>query len=296
MKKGSLFGGFWNFAEKYCDYQETRWGKDFSGIANERELHNKLQYMMVRRLKKNILSELPPKQHVRLDVNNLDLTDYYEVEENFRRWIASKNKKWPGRAEVVVQIEYLKQALAKAKISAVKAWIKDYTEATNDKAVIFAHHKSMQSAIYNSMRAKAIKIQSGRDQDKINEFRTGPKQFAVMSMMAGGIGINLFEANVALFPELAWTPDTHIQAEDRLHRIGQKKQVVIYIMVAKNTIDEKIFELLKLKEAGISSILDDGEVVVSDTNIVSELWVEYGGDVVEKRVVVPDNEKCVRWE
>ena len=78
----------------------------------------------------------------------------------------------------------------------------------------------------------------------------------IAGLRAGNVGINLTNAKYVIFAELDWSPAIHRQAEDRLHRIGQKNTVFAYYLVGKGTLDEHVAEILTDKEFEIDSILD----------------------------------------
>lgn len=283
LGKGAKFGGFWEYAEKYCNAYRDQYGWNMNGIGHERELHELLKKtMMVRRLKSQVLTELPAKQHTTLLVSDLDLTEYDEVANRFAEWIRKQGRKWPGNAKVVVQIEYLKQAIARAKMQHIKTWLSDFVETTDERILVFANHKEIQEEIYKTFEENAVWIKSGNDQTAIDEFKNGDAPICVISLMAGGIGLNLQEANNVLFVELGWTPDSHVQAEDRTHRIGQDKAVNVYTMLGDKTIDETIYQLIRTKEEGISNVLDEGEVTCTESvNIAMEIWKMFGGEAVD---------------
>ena len=93
-------------------------------------------------------------------------------------------------------------------------------------------------------------------------------------MTAGGIGITLTAASNVAFIELGWTPSSHRQAEDRLHRIGQKSCVTSYYLIGAGTIEEEIAQLLDKKQSVIDSIVD-GEAT-QEFSIMSELVKSLG--------------------
>jgi len=81
----------------------------------------------------------------------------------------------------------------------------------------------------------------------------------LISLKAGGVGLNLVEADYVIVLDPWWNPATEAQAVDRAHRIGQTKKVMVYRLVAKDTIEEKVMSLKAAKSALVSSVLDDGD-------------------------------------
>ena len=90
------------------------------------------------------------------------------------------------------------------------------------------------------------------------------------NIKAAGVGITLTAANTLAFVEMDWTPGDHTQAEDRIHRIGQKKAAMIYYLIAKNTIEESLCELIQKKAAILSATLD-GKKRINRLDIFNEL-------------------------
>jgi SWI/SNF-related matrix-associated actin-dependent regulator of chromatin subfamily A member 5 len=85
---------------------------------------------------------------------------------------------------------------------------------------------------------------AGDREERIDTFQSpnSDKQIFILSTRAGGLGINLHSANVVIIFDSDWNPQVDLQAIDRAHRIGQKKQVIIYRLVTEGTVEEKIVE------------------------------------------------------
>jgi SNF2 family DNA or RNA helicase len=90
------------------------------------------------------------------------------------------------------------------------------------------------------------------------EFKTGSAPVFLISLKAGGVGLNLTEADYCILLDPWWNPATEAQAIDRVHRIGQTKKVMVYRLVAKDTIEEKVMALKATKAKLFSSVMDAG--------------------------------------
>ncbi len=247
-------GGFWKFAERYCAAQKTRWGWDFSGAAHLDELNEKLRSICyIRRDKATVLTELPAKQRsvISLDIDNR--SEYQKVEKNLVKWLVEqKGEKLAERAkyaEQLVKIEYLKQMAAQGKLAALFEWIESFLES-GEKLVLFATHQNIIDAV--AQRFGALKITGETPQEQrqkiVDKFQIDPEtKLVVMNMRAGGVGLTLTAASNVAFFELGWTPADHSQAEDRCHRIGQQNSVNIWYLLANQTIDEEIYQLIEAK-------------------------------------------------
>ena len=90
-------------------------------------------------------------------------------------------------------------------------------------------------------------------------------QFLIMGQtimkISGGLGINLTTANIVIFFDSDWNPQNDRQAMDRAHRIGQKKQVIVYRLVAQDTIDERIIQRAEIKKRLDSVVIQQGRLV-----------------------------------
>lgn len=257
---------FWTFMKKYANARQI-WvdGKliwDFDGASNLDELNIKLrQTIMIRRLKKDVLKELPPKRRymVPLEIDNVE--EYQEAEKNFLLWYYRTHNKKLEEAELLVRVEKLRQLAVKGKLRMVVSCIENTLE-NYDKVVVFAHHKDIIHHLSTTFNCP--KIIGGMDsitkQTIIDNFKK-EGNLLLASIMACGEGVNLECANVALMVELTWTPSRLKQAEDRLHRIGQKYDVDIYYLLAENTIEEYMWLILQEKQKIIDEVVDGVEEV-----------------------------------
>ena len=92
----------------------------------------------------------------------------------------------------------------------------------------------------------------------LEEFKTGNAPVFLISLRAGGFGLNLTEADYCILLDPWWNPAVESQAVDRLHRIGQTRKVMVYRLVAKDTIEEKVMALKAAKTELFDSVLSEG--------------------------------------
>jgi SNF2 family DNA or RNA helicase len=95
-------------------------------------------------------------------------------------------------------------------------------------------------------------------QNNIDNFQEGKTKLMIAGLRAGNVGINLTTAKYVIFAELDWSPAIHRQAEDRLHRIGQKNTVFAYYLIGNGTLDDHVGDILVDKEYEIDTIMDAG--------------------------------------
>lgn len=284
MIRPDKYDSFWTYAFKYCAPKKG-WGGswDFSGAANLDALHSSLKSVMIRREKKGkhgVLKDLPdklPPEVIPVEITNRD--EYEEAEQDFLSWLLRKKgqKAWTSarRAEALVKLGQLKHLAAMGKLKDAFRWVDDWLEGTDEKLIIFGvgteildafKEKYPKAALINgSISNKPVwvedkrgrRIQTSKRQQQVDKFQTDPKtRLILIQLRAGGEGIDLVAASSVFFAELGWTPGAHEQGEDRAHRIGQTKQVSVYYMVGRDTIEERVLDLIQAKDDANARILD----------------------------------------
>lgn len=239
----------WEYLKRYCGAYQDFYGWTFNGATNIQELQEKLRITcMIRREKKDVLTELPDKLRNILSIRIND-SHYFELEEEYEEAEAE---------EKLGYIPRLYTASGVAKIPYILDWVENFYNNFDKtkKLVIFAYHIEVQNTLYSELMKKEYKVlkltadmDSATRHHAVQQFQEDPSiQIIVVSLRAGGEGITLTAADTALFAEPYWVPAILIQAEDRLHRISQKSSVNIYYMIATNTIDSAIWSIAEEKE------------------------------------------------
>ena len=282
MLAPNLFGSKFEFAQEFCNARHNGYGWDFSGAKNTEKLHKILtESIMIRRLKADVLKDLPAKMRsvVPMEITNRSI--YIKAESNFidyLRGIDLEKAKSAERAETLVQIEGLKQLTIEGKIKACKLWIKEHLE-TNGKLVVGCTHKSTIDHLMDEFGDIAVKLDgstSQADRQKaVDTFQTDDSiRLFVGNLQAAGVGITLTAASSIALIELPWTPGAADQFEDRIHRIGQEADSVnVYYLIADRTIETEIAELLDKKRKVLKSVLDGQEV--QEESLLTELISKY---------------------
>ncbi|KAM0984619.1 hypothetical protein EV2_012401 [Malus domestica] len=247
----------------------------YQGACNHEELHNLMKAtVMIRRLKNDVLSELPVKrrQQVFLDLAEKDMK---QINAFFRELEVVKGKiKACQSKEEVDSLKFTEKNLinkiytdsAEAKIPTVLDYLGTVMEA-GCKFLVFAHHQSMIDSIYQFLLKKKVgciridgSIPTVARQAYVTEFQEKDSiKAAVLSIKAGGVGFTLTAASTVIFAELSWTPGDLIQAEDRAHRIGQVSSVNIYYLLANDTVDDIIWDVVQSKLENLGQMLDGHE-------------------------------------
>lgn len=276
-----LFPSFFNFGMRYCGATHNGWGWDFKGSSNVKELHQKLSRIMLRRLKKDVLKELPAKERKVVVFELTNRKTYDRAENDFIAWLRAQDPAKATaaeRAETLVRIEKLKQLAVEGKMDACIEWIENFLD-TGRKLVVFGTHQSTLDRLMKHFGRIAVKLDGSTSQKKrqqaVDDFQTKDSvRLFVGNLKAAGVGITLTAASDTCHLELGWTPGGHDQAEDRVHRIGQEADSVsAWYLLADETIESEISEVLDEKRGVIARVLDGEEA--EQSSLLGNLMQKY---------------------
>ncbi|XP_004376354.1 SWI/SNF-related matrix-associated actin-dependent regulator of chromatin subfamily A-like protein 1 isoform X1 [Trichechus manatus latirostris] len=262
--KPTFFPQFHAFGLRYCDAKRQPWGWDYSGSSNLNELKLLLEEaIMLRRLKSDVLSQLPAKQRKMVVVAPGRISARARAAlDAVAKEMITKDKTKKQQKEALFLFF---RRTAETKIPSVIEYILDLLESGKEKFLVFAHHKVVLDAITNELERKHVQhiridgSTPSADRDNLCEqFQLSERHaVAVLSVTAANMGLTFSSADLVVFAELFWNPGVLIQAEDRVHRIGQTNSVGIHYLVARGTADDYLWPMIqeKLKvlgEAGLS--------------------------------------------
>jgi SWI/SNF-related matrix-associated actin-dependent regulator 1 of chromatin subfamily A len=246
-------------------------GRRFRGGDAHLRLHWHLRARcFVRRLKAEVLPQLPPKTRAVVPVQLDNESEYRLAERDVIAWLRDQpldlhelDAKVAAalRAERLVRLNALKLLAARGKLHAALAWIHDFL-SSGERLVVFAHHREIQRAVLarfpDALHILGEDGHVARDASlrAFQEPDDAENQLLVCSIAVAGQGLTLTRASNVAFLELDWTPAKHDQAEDRCHRIGQRDAVNASYLLAAGTIDETIATLLERKRALIGAVTD----------------------------------------
>jgi SNF2 family DNA or RNA helicase len=258
-----LLGSFKEFCEYFCYVNDK--GKAIVLENKRASLRNELQkHVMLRRKKSDVLKELKDKVRYK-EVIDAD-TDYYfgelgkiwtKLEEEQKNAETAFDKS----ASYQRAIQSERQIAGVAKLPHVINFVKNIMEI-EESVVVFCHHKVIHKLLHDSLEEfSPVSIIGGQSdkfrQDQIDKFQRGESKLMIAGLRAGNVGINLTRAKYVIFAELDWSPAIHRQAEDRLHRIGQKNTVFAYYLIGNGTLDDHVANILVDKSYEIDSIMDE---------------------------------------
>ncbi|KAF3773481.1 DNA annealing helicase and endonuclease, partial [Nymphaea thermarum] len=244
----------------------------YQGASNHDELHNLMKAtVMIRRLKKDVLSELPVKrrQQVFLELNEKEMKQIhvlFQELEVIKKQINNCASEEDAQSLIYSQKQLINKIYtdsAEAKIPAVIDYLGTVIEA-GCKFLIFAHHRPMINSIHEFLLKKKVRCiridgetpPSSRQSLAVDFQERDDIRAAVLSIKAGGVGLTLTAASTVIFAELSWTPGDIIQAEDRAHRIGQVSSVNVYYLLANDTVDDIIWDVIQSKLENLGQVLD----------------------------------------
>ena len=259
----------------------ARFKRRFQGAGAEERIHWHLRRTcFVRRLKKDVLPQLPEKRQVIVPVALENEKEYRLAERDVVAWLQEQpielgeleaKVQATLRAERLAQLNTLRQLAGRGKLGAALGWIDDFLQS-EEPLVVFASHRELQERVIarfpdalhvigqDSQLQRDAAVQAFQDPD-------GP-QLIVCSTRVAGQGITLTRASNVAFLDLEWSPAMHDQAEDRLHRIGQRDAVTAWYLLAAETIDEQMSEVLARKR-GIVGAITDGRADESEAVLQS---------------------------
>jgi SWI/SNF-related matrix-associated actin-dependent regulator of chromatin subfamily A-like protein 1 len=247
----------------------ARLARRFRHAASDDRLHWNLRaHCYVRRTKQQVLPQLPSKRQDTVPVLLSNEHEYRLAERDVIAWLQTLpldlgtiDAKVAAalRAEQLVRLNNLRQLAANGKLPTALAWIGDFLHS-GEPLVVFAEHVAIQKAVLQRFphAVHILGADTSRERQRaVDAFQgeEGP-QLMVCSMKAASQGITLTRASNVAFLELDWTPARHDQAEDRLHRIGQESAVTAWYLLAPDTIDETMAELLQRKRNLINAVTD----------------------------------------
>lgn len=255
----------WAFKFEYCGPVKDGGYWEFKGSSNLDTLNAKMRAAgYIRRLKADVLADLPQKDmpvRVSLSLNGA-LAAYRREEEA----IANSDD------IAIAQMTRLRVLAAEAKYEASIEWIRDWQEANpGEPLLVFAHHRAIQERLASDLNALHLGggMKPEARTEVIDAFNRNDNLVLVGSIKALAEGVNLQHSgcSAVVFVEMDWTPGAHQQAEDRIHRIGQTEVVTPFYLVAEETFDADMYEVIEAKATTIAGATDGFDVETEDSLI-----------------------------
>jgi SWI/SNF-related matrix-associated actin-dependent regulator 1 of chromatin subfamily A len=256
--------------------------KDFAGVSHLDELQDRLRStIMIRRLKADVLKELPPKRRQIIVIPPNGCAKYLEAERQAQVChevalrearaavelakalddeVACKNavdRLRDASRAAFEEIARVRHGTAVAKVP----YVVEHLRAVSGKCVVFCHHYDVVDDIKAELGDAAVvadgRVPTAERQAAVDRFQTDPAcQYFIGSIRAVGVGITLTAASHVVFAELDWTPGAMSQAEDRLHRVRQRNSVLVQHVVLDGSIDARLARTIVARQEAIAEALD----------------------------------------
>jgi len=264
------------YARRYCNGFQFSVGKrkvwNVAGASNLDELRERTQTHILRRLKEDVL-DLPDKiitpVYLRLKSKN-----YEELMGEYYDWY-DKNSDESGSLTIQFgKLMKVRKVIAEEKIKNTIELAENIIEQ-GKKVIIFTNFTDTLRTIYNHFGKSAVYLDGScskpHRQKSVDDFQENDKiKVFIGNLKAAGVGITLTSAEAVIMNDLSFVPAEHAQAEDRSHRIGQKKSTSVYYPLFENTIEGAIYDILNRKKKIISTVMGD-DLLLDDASSIEEM-------------------------
>lgn len=274
-------GGFWRFVEKYCGGYINRFSGNYEtkGSSNLQQLHNLVSPFMLRRLKKDVLKELPDKQLSKMEweLPAKDLSEYRFASTDFQAWYASIHPEM-SQEEIMrkplglMQLGALRRLSTEAKVPGIVDLLENSFVPEGKKAIIFSDYRASLASLYGTFRDQSVIIWGGQSSAEREaaeiRFQNDPDcLFCFGQTRAAGVAVTLTAADTAIFLTVPWTPGEFGQASDRIHRIGQTRSVNIIVPIVTE-IDAALYDVVAMKDQMVNELIDgDADSALAKTEV-----------------------------
>ena len=272
----------WNnqhdFGVKYCAGYDTGFGWNYDGVSNLEELFTRISGNFLRRLKKDVLKDLPPKTYtnIPIELTDAEYKEYDQIIKSFKKEEEGEIKE----ESYLAKIAKLKLFTGRCKLKRAVDYIQDIIDS-GEKIVIMSDLQELAEEVHKLFpNISVLHTGSMSENDKFESYQRFQKDknikiFSGM-IMASGVGISLTEASRLMFLGFGWTPGDMMQAEDRIHRASTTHDnIQIITLYCVDTIDEDIMEFLNEKDQVVTMVLDnkrvDKKVSIGDYSMLKTL-------------------------
>ena len=267
-----LLGTYDDFVERFITPIETHQDR-----AVRRKLKRLVSPFILRRTKAEVLDELPEKTEltIRVTLSDAERALYESFRERASVGLESGEI---NPIQALAELTKLRQAachpelvdpklkIASSKTAAFLSLAEELRESGH-RALVFSQFTSHLALVKRELDARGIKYlyldgsdTASKRAQLVDEFRQGDAPLFLISLKAGGTGLNLTAADYVIHLDPWWNPAIENQASDRVYRIGQDRPVTIYRLIAENTIEEKILRLHETKKSLADALLEGADM------------------------------------
>jgi SWI/SNF-related matrix-associated actin-dependent regulator 1 of chromatin subfamily A len=267
------FKAFLPYAERYCGPKTQRFGmqhvRTYDGATHAEELNLLLRPYMLRRVKSEVLHQLPPKRVQRLPL---------PVDAGIQRRLKAamqllRSEQHEGGHQGLGLITQLRQEVGLAKVAPAVEWL-DSLMSAGEPAVVFCHHRSVLQALAAACRSRGWRYASiagdtpvAARQQAVASFQAGELD-VLLATEAAKEGITLTRAAYLAFVEYFWVPGDMAQASDRVWRISQDREVFVTILHLEGSLDDHVAKVLERKTEVIDTVQNHRSV---EAEVIREL-------------------------
>ena len=265
-----LFGGVMpdiqTFEDEFCVVRNTTYGRVIEGSTNQKALRAAFQPHILRRLKKDVLGELPPMEWLEAPIK----ADAKAIEGIHLEMLEEMGAPLLCKLADDEAVDFIngfpayatkRRVLGLAKVRGCVEWVQDRLNAGEKKVIVFAVHTEVIDALQDYFRGSAVTFDGRTPQtdrvENVRLFQEDPRiQVFIGQIVAAGTAITLTAAKTVLFAEYAGTPGINYQAASRAHRMGQHDGVQAYFATVPNTLDAKIARTAASRARDIAELFD----------------------------------------
>ncbi len=265
------YDSYEEFVDEYCITIPSFWGPRIVGARKKNlpDLRKRLDKVMIRREKEDVLTDLPPKTYreIPISMTSKQIKLYKELEVQL--WTLLETGEKITAPNVLALTMKLRQMsleprllgadIPSPKTSALKELLQDVVES-GKKVVVFSWFASYLKLLYDELKGFKMEMISGQSGDETERrearlrFQNGDSN-VMLGSISTMIGIDLTSADICIFTDRFWVPNTNVQAEDRLHRLGQKGNVLVIDLVMEDSIDKDMRTVLKRKSQAFTETI-----------------------------------------
>lgn len=275
------WSSYWAYFNDHIVFENFNGYRTVIGVNNPEKLQAEMDAFYVRRRKEEVLLDLPEKYYteIRVDLHPKQRRAYDSMKNDMLAWIGSQESLPVVAPVVIAQLMRLQQfACAFAEFDEVKQKmvlsepsskidaILEIIESTGEQVVVFSQFAQVIKLLAARLERKGITVGKFIGETNniersriISEFQDGKIQVFAGTISAGGVGITLTAATTVIFVDRSWSNALNLQAEDRLHRIGQKSAVQVIDIIANDTIDARRIKTIQQKWAWIKRLIGDSK-------------------------------------
>lgn len=277
-----LLGSSEAFNKAFISKIESFDTKAYIRKAANQALKRRIAPFVLRRLKTEVLTELPARTEITVHVEpSFEEVAFYEAlrQKAVETLLEKKKDEKPQQKRLRILAELMKlrracchpslvpggEKFSSAKLNRFELLIEELI-ANNHKALVFSQFVGHLSILRELLIRKGIHFEyldgstpNGQREKAVNAFQAGKADLFLISLKAGGFGLNLTAADYVIHMDPWWNPAVEDQASDRAHRLGQTRPVTIYRLICQNTIEQKILDLHQRKRELAQNLLTDSD-------------------------------------